>query len=836
MQRGVFILMLAVAASTLAAAAATPQPKIVFNRDIRPILSQNCFACHGFDKNKRKADLRLDTREGMFRNNDGVRPVVPGKLGESEMYRRVTADDPEDHMPPPASGKKLAAHEVELIRRWIEQGADYQGHWAYAPTTRPVAPAVERPGFVRGDIDRFILARLQQEKLDPSAEADPRALVRRLYLDLIGLPPTPKRIAAYLNDTRTDKYERLVDELLASPQFGERMAAYWLDLVRYADSIGYHSDNPRNVAPYRDWVIAAFNSNMRFDRFTVEQVAGDLMPDVSTGTRIASGYNRLLKTTEEGGAQPKEYAAKYIADRVRNFSSVWLGSTMMCCECHDHKFDPFATREFYSMGAFFADVKEPPVGRREPGMPLPTHPQDQQLKELDAQLAGMRAIYEADRPELAAAQTEWEQSPRTPEQLKAIPKEVQDALKLAADKRNPAQKASLRKHFRGTTPLLQKLREAIAVLEKPREELDAQILRTLVTETEPPRPIRVLPRGNWMDDSGPEVQPAVPKVLGTVKADVRRPTRLDLARWAVSRDNPIAARVVVNRLWRMYFGIGISKNLDDLGVQGEWPVHPELLEWLACEFMDSGWDIKHMIRVMVTSGAYRETSVASKALQERDPFNRLYARQSRFRLDAEVVRDDALAISGLLSLRLGGPSVRPYQPAGYWDYLNFPKRTWEPDHGENLYRRTVYTWWQRTFLHPTLLAFDAPSREECLAERPRSNTPQQAMVLLNDPIFVEAARVFAERTLRECPGSTPDRAAWAFEQATGRRPSDAETAVLVALFAKHQAQYSADLVAARKLIATGEHPPAKDLNAAELAAWTSVCRAILNLHEVVTRD
>ncbi len=836
MQRGAFILMLAVVASPLAAAAATPQPKVVFNRDIRPILSDNCFACHGFDKNKRKADLRLDTREGIFRDNDGVRPVVPGKPNDSDLFRRVTSTDAEEHMPPAKTGKTLSPPQLALIRTWIEQGAEYQPHWAYAPATRPAVPQVQQTSFVRGDIDRFILARLQQERLLPSAEADPRTLVRRLYLDLIGLPPTSVRIAAYLSDTRSDKYERLVDELLASPQFGERMAVYWLDLVRYADSVGYHSDNARNVAPYRDWVIASFNNNKRFDRFTAEQIAGDLLPDANVETRVASGYNRLLKTTEEGGAQPKEYAAKYIADRVRNYASVWLGSTMMCCECHDHKFDPFAARDFYSVGAFFADVKEPATGRREPGMALPTHPQDQQFKEFDAQLDGLRKLFNADRPELAAAQTEWEQSPKTPEQLKGLPKDVQEALKIAADKRNGAQKATLRNHFRDSTPLLQKLREGIASMEKARAELDGQILKTLVTETEPPRPIRALPRGNWMDDSGPEVQPAVPEVLGTVPVQGRRPTRLDLARWTVSRDNPLAARVMVNRLWKLYFGMGISKNLDDLGVQGEWPVHPELLEWLSCEFIDSGWDIKHMVRLMVTSGAYRRTSVASKEMQERDPFNRLCARQSRFRIDAEMVRDNALAIAGLLSLHMGGPSVRPYQPAGYWDYLNFPKRTWQQDHGEDLYRRTIYTWWQRTFLHPTLLAFDASSREECVAERARANTPQQAMVLLNDPIFVEAARVFAERTLRECSGSPPDRVRWAFEQATGRRPTDAETAVLVALFAKHEKEYAADTTAAKKLIATGERPPAQDLNAPELAAWTSVCRAILNLHETITRD
>jgi len=1021
----------------LAAAAADLPARIEFNRDIRTILSENCYQCHGPDKNARKADLRLDTRDGLFAPIDGNSPIVPGNLDKSDLYRRITTSDRDDLMPKPKSGKKLTAKQIALIKLWIEQGAKWEGHWAWTLPNQPAVPEVQQPIVARNPIDLFVFAKLKENGLQPSAEADRVTLVRRLYFDLIGLPPTQQQVADYVNDQSPNAYENLVERLLASPHFGERMAIYWLDLVRYADSIGYHSDNPRDIAPYRDYVIKSFNDNKHFDQFTVEQLAGDLLPNPTIEQKVATGYNRLLQTTEEGGAQPKEYAAKYLADRVRNVSSVWLGATMGCCECHDHKFDPFLTRDFYSMEAFFADVREAAVGRREAGMPVPDEKQATEVKRLDDLVAQSKAKLDADTPELAAAQLEWEKSlknyrhvdwvtlapsdvvaasgaypkvnddksititrvvpekdsytvrvktnlkgitafrldaltegdkktgpgragggiftlssfgvssapanappkaqgepdpsnqqivlqnasasyeaPRkrdkdatfsaasaiTPDSgwsnaghsntdvyavfetaenfgdgnntyltftlrfdsgkkqtlgrfklsattaarpVKAfpgqdLPKDIATILSVGPEKRNEDQKKKIAAYHRSITPFLQPLRDALARSEKAKDEFLKTVPRCLITVAEAPRPVRILARGNWLDDSGEVVQPAFPAFL-TKNATTRpatqpRLTRLDLAHWITSTDNPLASRVFVNRLWRLYFGTGISKSVEDFGAQGEWPTHPELLDYLAMEFIKSGWDMKHMIRLMVTSTTYRQTSRPTKDLMEKDPFNRLYARQSRWRMDAEIVRDNALAVSGLLSLTIGGPSVKQYQPEGYWDYLNFPARRWEHDHGESLYRRGLYTWWQRSFLHPSLLAFDAPSREECTAERARSNTPQQALTLMNDPTYVEAARVFAEHIAREGGATTNDRIHWAFVRTLSREPSAKEISILQSLFEKHQKEFAADKASAQKLIASGEAPVARDLDAAELAAWTSVSRALLNLQETITRN
>ena len=990
---------------------------IDFNRDIRPILSDNCYFCHGPDKNKRKADLRLDTKAGLFDEIDDVRPVVPGKPAESDLLRRITTQDEEDHMPPAKSNKSLSAKQVALIKQWIEEGAEYKGHWAYIKPVKVAEPSVN--GNVKNAIDKFILAKLKEHELQPGAEADKIALCRRLYFDLLGLPPTPQQVDAFTKDQRPDAYEKLIDELLASPHFGERMAVFWLDQVRYADTIGYHSDNPMNVSPYRDWVIAAFNQNMPFDQFTIEQLAGDLVPNSGVSQKVASAYNRLLQTTEEGGAQPREYEAKYAADRVRNVSAVWMAQTMGCCECHDHKFDPITTKEFYGMEAFFADVMEAPVGKREPGMPLPDAKQQEELKQADGAIAAARAKLNVATPELAAAQSEWEKSvatevkwetldPQTftvqgesklkkldggllqtvykvganenytiaahtdakgitgfrlealpddslpghgpgnapngnfvlsdikvtataaggkpvevplrnatadfsqegfpiatvldakrknrknsgwaifpevgkpheaffevakplssegginfiftlnfqsqfpqhtigklrlsyttaPEpSRKAMPKNVRDALAILPEKRSTEQKETIAAHYRTVAPLLQSKRDEIAALEQKKQQLLDALPKCLVTTAAAPRVVRVLPRGNWLDGSGPVMAPVVPASLGklAIESADRRPTRLDLARWIASRDNPLTARVFVNRLWKMFFGQGLARKVDDFGSQGEWPTHPELLDWLAVDFMESGWDIKRAVRQMVTTASYRQSSVPTKEQRERDPANQWLARQARFRLDAEFVRDNALAVSGLLVDRIGGKSVFPYQPAGYWSFLNFPAREWQNDKGEGLYRRGLYTHWQRTFLQPSLLAFDAPTREEAVCERTRSNVPQQALTLLNDPTYVEAARVFAERIMRGA-SVDGDRLEFAFRQALSRSPKQQEGKVLLDLLGKHRKEYMADPAAAAKLISAGDSPVPKDLNVTEWATWTSVARVILNLHETITRN
>ena len=663
--------------------------------------------------------------------------------------------------------------------------AKWPEHWAFAPLVRPSLPAVARSEDIANPVDFFVRARLEKAGLSPSASADRVTLVRRLSFDLVGLPPTPDEVAAYVDDRRPDAYAHLVNRLLNSPHYGERMAVQWLDLVRYADTIGYHSDNYREIDAYRDYVIRAFNDNMPFDRFTIEQLAGDLLPAATRTQRVASGYNRLNMTTQEGGAQPKEYMAKYAADRVRNVSAVWLGATMACAECHDHKFDPYTMKDFYSLAAFFADLKETPVGKQVGRLRLGTPGQEAELKRLEAAVAALKK-----RNETADASDE-----------KAA---AEGKKKLAAQQRE-----------------LQEVRKRIP--------------STLVSEHTSPRMMRILPRGDWMDDSGPVVTPAVPEFLLAFNVEGREATRLDLARWLTARENPLPARAFVNRLWKLFFGRGLASPLDDLGVQGTAPSHPELLDWLAAEFIDSGWDVKHMVRLLTTSATYRQASQPHPELRDRDPYNQQLARQGRFRLDAEMVRDNALAISGLLSLKIGGRSVKPYQPAGYWAHLNFPKRVYQKDDGEAGYRRGLYTYWQRTFLHPSLLAFDSPSREECTAERPRSNTPQQALVLLNDPTYVEAARTFAERVLHHGDSGFQNGLNWAYNRALSRKPNSREIDVLRALFQKHRTEYDADRDAARKLVSTGDRPAPDNIDIAELAAWTSVTRVILNLHETITR-
>ncbi|GIW79869.1 MAG: chromosome segregation protein [Gemmatales bacterium] len=817
-------------------------PKVVeFNRDIRPIFADKCFACHGPDQNQRKADLRLDEEKNAMAERDGYRVIVPRDPAKSVLFARITEADGRRRMPPRKFNKTLTAREIALIERWIEQGARWQGHWSYIPPKRPDVPALPagklRPWPIN-EIDRFILARLQDQNLEPSNEADKRTLLRRLSFDLTGLPPTPEEYDQFVQDTSPDAYEKLVERLLASQHFGERMAIYWLDVVRYADTGGYHSDNHRDIWMYRDYVIKAFNDNKPFDQFTIEQLAGDLLPGRTNEQWVASGFNRLLQTTEEGGAQPKEYAAKYAADRVRNTSSIFLAITMGCCECHDHKFDPFTMKDFYSMEAFFADISERAVGRQ-PQTPILSKEDQARLASLDRDIEVLNRLLVAESPDLEAAQASWEAEtlkklgPR-PKPTKELPANVIQALQTPAGKRNSGQTKLLRDHYRRIAPALQNENRLLAFLQKRKQDILDAAPKTLVSMSVPPRTIRLLPRGNWLDDSGPIMQPDVPATLPDLHVTGRRPNRLDFAKWLVSPENPMTARVFVNRLWKLFFGRGIVATLDDFGSQGAWPTHPKLLDWLAVEFRESGWDIKHMIRLMVLSRTYRQSSLVSEAKGKADPFNKWLARQGRFRLDAEMVRDNALAISGLLSRKLGGPSVKPYQPAGYWQHLNFPKRTWKQSAGEDLYRRGLYTYWQRTFLHPSLLAFDAPSREECTVDRPRSNTPLQALVLLNDPTYVEAARVFAERVMRSERGMEA-RIRFAFRRALCRQPTSDEIKVLSDLFQRHFKQYLQDDKAARALLQVGDYPVPDDLVPAELAAWTSVTRVILNLHETITR-
>jgi len=827
--------------------------EISFNRDIRPILSDKCFFCHGFDEHERKAGLRLDVAEGAFADLGGYAAVVPGRPAVSELVLRI--NDADDPMPPVDSHKELTPGEIDLLTRWIEQGAAYAEPWAYVPPRDHPAPAVHGEDWTRNWVDRFVLARLEKEGLAPSPDADHVTLVRRLHFDLTGLPPTPDRIESFLADERDFEtvWEELVDELLESPHFGERLAIYWLDLVRYADTVGYHGDQDHSISPYRDYVIRAFNDNLPFDCFTREQLAGDLVPDSSKWQKIASGYNRLLQTSHEGGVQEKEYLAIYAADRVRNLSAVWMGATVGCAQCHDHKYDPYTIRDHYALAAFFADVDENahlnPVRRRglnfntlpsprPPEMVVYSDVQEAELARLDREIetvlpAPVRSRIEELETEKGklAEQREKAKEHDGKAELEARTTEIEHAIEAAA----PAKER-------------QRWRELLAA----RAAIEAQGRRTMITVAlDEPRTMRVLPRGNWLDDSGEVVEPAVPAFLGTVEPrEGDRADRLDLANWLVDPENGaggLTARVFANRFWYLFFGTGISRSLDDFGGQGEPPANPELLDRLAVAFVESGWDVKHLVRLLVTSRAYRQASVSTPELRERDPHNQLVARQWRGRLPAELVRDTALAVSGLLVTEPdtgtifdrspAGPSVKPYQPAGYYRHLNFPRRTYQNHEDARQWRRGIYIHWQRMFLHPMLKAMDAPSREECTAERPRSNTPNAALVLLNDPTFVEAARILAARILAEHPDAGfSARLDRAYRLAVSRSPDAEEIRLMEMLYRKTRDEYASHEDEAAALLETGLAPVPANLDPVELASWTAVTRAVLNLSETITRN
>jgi len=812
----------------LSATAAAADPPVDYNRDIRPILSSQCYACHGPDDKTLKGGLRLDLRDEAV----AAKALVPGKPDESELLKRIISKDTDEQMPPPKSKKPpLTPEQVELVKRWIAEGAKYSDHWSFTKITRPAVPAVKDAKWGRNPIDAFLLAKIEAAGKAPSAEADRITLIRRLSLDLTGLPPSVEDVRAFVADQSPTAYEKVVDTFLASPHYGERMAVQWLDLVRYADSIGYHSDNTMNVSPYRDYVIRAFNENLPFDQFTREQLAGDLLPNPTQWQKVATAYNRLLQTTEEGGAQAKEYEAKNSSDRVRNYGQVWLGGTVMCAECHNHKFDPYSQKDFYSLAAFFADIKESAIGKREAGMPFASPENEKELARLEAAVAVAQKKFDEA---VAAALKMWDAEKKLLGEAK-VPAEIENILAAPAGKRPAKDTKALNDYLAKSVPAVKEASAVLIAAQTKKTFMDNEIRKVLVTTSAPPRTVRILNRGNWQDTKGEVVTPAVPAFLPPLPKKEGRYTRLDLAEWTVSKENPLTSRVFVNRTWKLFFGRGISKSLEETGAQGELPTHPELLDWLASEFRE-GWDVKQLVRLIVTSLAYRQSSRETVAVRETDPNNRLFSRQGRFRIEAEFVRDSSLAVSGLLVRTIGGSSVKPYQPPGYWASLNFPVREWQKDTGEKVYRRGMYTHWQRTFLHPAMMAFDAPSREECTCERPRSNIPQQALVLLNDPEFVEASRVFAAKAIIEGGKTDTERLNWAFERATSRVPTADESKILLRMLAKHREQYQADPKSAELLTKVGDATVPKDAAPAELGAWISVCRVILNLHETVTRE
>jgi len=1004
-----------------------------FNRDIRQIMSDTCFHCHGFDPKTREEGLRLDIRDAAISpTEEGTIGIVPGKPDESEIIARIFDED--DPMPPDKAHKPLTKEQKDLFRRWVEEGAVYESHWAYTPLQQPAPPAGSEG---RSAIDAFIQSKLSEKKIAPSAEAPKAKLLRRLSLDLIGLPPTPAEVAEFVADESPQSYRKQVDRLLASPHYGERMAVWWLDIARFADTVGFHGDQNQRIFPYRDYVIDAFNQNKRFDQFTIEQLAGDLLPDPTPEQLIATGYNRLNMMTREGGAQNKEYLAKYGAERVRAVSATWLGSTMGCAECHDHKFDPIKTRDFYELQAFFADVQQwgvytnfryKPVGElvefSENNAPFPPEIEvSNRLLETrhDGLREKLKAHFEAfhvrsGSDESLAAWTQnsaaflekhptgWQAAPvsaRLEKGGKPVPDgkveisgsltvqfrkpvlkdetlkltldsaagrsissirleagaewkvvsepKIFDAargLKMEAGVRSAGGKerpigihfadaaAKLARYansneiigvhdgwrlphdlpssglsavwlldapvrlaegetlvltitgdtavplriytspFGATEPMKvadEPLRSALITPDKERTQQQRQTISTawlmstgsdanalanarglasnlrkttggkawtMVTRAVPPQTVRVLPRGNWQDESGPVVLPATPSFLpGRVESsEQQRLSRLDLAKWIVSDTNPITARAVMNRLWQTFFGTGLSAVVDDLGSQGELPSHPELLDWLAAEFRRSGWDMKHMIGLIVTSDTYRQSSSLRPELRDSDPLNRLLASQNPRRLEAEFIRDNALFIAGQLKLdEIGGPSVKPYQPDDYYDALQFPGRDYHASYGSEQWRRGLYMHWQRTFLHPMLTNFDAPARDECAAFRTVSNTPQQALTLLNDPTFVEAARLLASRILKN-PDTPKNEAKLreAYQLVLAREPKPEEISAQLAALQKLRDHYRSVPDEATKLLKTGSAPPPPG-DPVENAAWTNLCRILLNAHETLTR-
>lgn len=1028
-------------------------PLVDFDHDVRPILSENCFTCHGFDGNKRMAGLRLDREEGAYQKLDsGGIAVVPRDVTHSALAARVIATDALQ-MPPVSSNKTLTKAQIATLRTWIAQGGKYAKHWAYMPPTRPALPAVKNAMWPKNPIDRFILARLEKARLAASIEADRATLLRRASLDLTGLPPTPAQVSAFVADPRPDAYERQVDRLLASPHYGERMAQSWLDLSRYADTHGFHIDSQRDMWKWREWVINAYNTNLPYDQFTVQQLAGDLLPKATMSQKVASGFNRNHPINFEGGAIPEEYAAAYIFDRIDTTATTFMGMTMRCAQCHDHKYDPITQKDFYRFYAYFHNVPEIGLdgqkGNAVPFLKVPSPEQEASLIEAASKIAGLENARKNRQADAANALAEWiktasrsaDKAPTVTAGLAAryaldentgtetrdtsgkitnaaaikgkadwkpgkigsalnfdggTSVEIGDGLKWErADKfsygawvyptsmdamavlsrmndgdsfrgydlylsggrafvhlihkwdtnairvntkstfeinqwhhlfvtydglskakgvhiyidgkpakldithdaltdtiqttvptmigrransapfkgliddvraydreltstevaalasedgirqilltsevnRADAQKAQLNAYYWDNVDAAYKtLTTELADWKKKQTDIDAQVPNTMVMqEMDKPRDTFVLIRGQY-DKPGEKITAGLPgflPALGDYPAN-----RLGLAQWLVNPNHPLTSRVAVNRYWQMLFGIGLVKTAEDFGTQGERPSHPELLDWMATEFIRTGWDVKGMMRLLVTSATYRQVSRTTPALRERDPENRLLARGPRFRLPAEFIRDQALDVSGLLVPTIGGPSVKPYQPAGLWEDIafggNFSAQTYQQDHGDNLYRRGMYTFWKRTCPPPSLQTFDAPEREFCMVRRSTTNTPLQALALMNDPTYVEASRKLAERLLTEGGSTTAARLNLAYRLCVSRPAAPQEIKILSGLLSDQLIRFGKDATLADKLLAVGESKrnPALDKN--ELAAWTLIASTVLNLDETIT--
>lgn len=735
---------------------------IDYNLHIRPILSDRCFKCHGPDANQRKANLRFDTPEGALaalKDNPSAHAIVPGKPEESEVYLRIAATDTAQVMPPVKSNLKLNAHEIELIKKWIEQGAKYKPHWAFIPPKQPVIPIVKLTDWPQSEIDHFILAAMEQRQLSPNEFADKERLLKRVSFDLTGLPPSTVMQDKFVQDNSTNAYEKIVDELLEQPQYGEKMAAHWMDVARYADSHGYQDDGLRTMWPWRDWVIHAFNSNYSYDQFLTWQLAGDLLPNPTKEQQLATGFNRNHKITQEGGVIDEEYRIEYVTDRTNTFGKAFLALTFECAKCHDHKYDPILQKDYYSTFAFFNQVPEKGlVG--------------------DIMVASL-----ADPPK-----------------IKITSKEIEDILSFINKK-------------------------------------DTAAVEVMVMQDAPKhRPTFLLKRGVY-DAPADRVHVGLPSAILPFDSLKYGNDRLGLANWLVDKRNPLTSRVFVNRMWQEFFGRGLVKTSGDFGLQGEMPSHPELLDWLALDFINHGWNVKRLIKQMVMSSTYRQSSVVTKEKIVVDPENILLSRGPRTRMSAETIRDMALASSGLLVKEIGGPSVKPYQPKGIWELATSGRGVlarYVQDHEEKLYRRGLYSFIKRTVPPPVMLVFDASNRDQCEVNRLRTNTPLQALVLLNDPVVLEASRVFAERLMLQI-GNEQDKILQAFRSITCRKPNEKELKILIDYYTEEKKKFAGSLEDAKQFIQAGEYPREEIKDIVSLAALMQVVHTIYNMEESITK-
>ena len=821
-------LFLGILSAPIAQAAPPEQPPVDFNRDIRPILTGKCFACHGPDDKTRKANLRLDVRDGALKPARSSLPAItPRDPSKSELLTRVTSDSDTTRMPPAKVGKPLSEKEVELLKRWIEQGAPYAQHWAFVKPQRPAVPVVGDKTWPINPIDNFIMARLEKEGLRPTAALERYALARRVAIDLTGLPPTIEEADRFVKDTRPDAYERYVDLLLAKPAYGERFAQVWLDLARYADSQGYANDPDRTIWRWRDWLIQAQNDNMPYDRFTIEQLAGDLLPNPTQSQLIATGFHRNTLTNTEGGTDAEEFRSAAIVDRVNTTFQVWMGVTMNCAQCHNHKYDPILQKEYFQLYAIFNNCEDANGGNDAPTITVAVVGKEKEFETVTAQLAEARKKLDEETRAVDARQAEWE---KTVERTK-LPKELADLLAQPADKRDKKLLPKLQAYHRSESESWQKLDAEVKELTAKSAQLGTTT--PILRELKKPRVTHIQIRGNFLA-KGDLVTPGLPEAF-SASIEKGPIDRLTLARWLVSADNPLTARVAVNRLWEEIFGVGLVLTSEDFGIQGEPPSHPELLDWLATEYIRLGWDTKKMLKLMVLSAAYRQSSQVSPELAKSDPLNRLLARGPRVRLSAEAIRDQALFAAGLLSPKMYGPPVQPPRPNFGLSAAFGSSTDWQPSTGEDRYRRALYTRWRRNASYPSQTTFDAPERTICNVRRLRTNTPLQALVTLNDPVYVEAAQAMARRIVKEGGDTTAAKVTFAFRTVLTRPPSEKETQRLVDLFDKARAQYEKDPAKAHAMATKPLGAAPKDMNVTDLAAWTVVANVLLNLDETLAK-